>query len=85
MSEVKITYNGGPAFPSDERIYGSEGTVMQKIEHRGMSLRDWFAGQALAGIMACDPALADGKYEPNIVARSCFELANAMLKAREAR
>lgn len=83
MSEVEITYNGGPAFPSDERFYGSDGTVIQKIEHRGMSLRDWYAGQALAGMMACDPTFADGKYEPSLVARSCFELADAMIKEGE--
>lgn len=34
--------DGGPAFPSGHGELGLE----------GMSLRDWFAGQALAGIMA---------------------------------
>lgn len=85
MSEDNIIYNGGPAFPSEERIYGADGTVLQKVEYRGMTLRDWFAGQVLAGMMACDPAIVDGKYEPDIVARSCFALADAMLKARQAR
>jgi hypothetical protein len=36
--------DGGPAFP----IQGSYDT---DYEHNGMSLRDWFAGQALAGIL----------------------------------
>ena len=35
--------DGGPAFPAG--VYGSE-------MRRGMSMRDWFAGMALQGIMA---------------------------------
>lgn len=42
MSEQKIE-DGGPAFP---RIYGPDGGW------GGMTLRDYFAGQALAGIHA---------------------------------
>lgn len=37
-----------PAFPS----HGSMG----EVTHEGMSLRDWFAGQALAGIIQADGA-----------------------------
>ena len=43
----------------------------------GMSLRDWFAGQALAGC-AVDEA------HPNLVAQWCYRIADAMLAAREA-
>lgn len=49
MSE---TDDGGPAFPmpysTDEHDHPCNATVAT----HGMSLRDWFAGQALAGIAA---------------------------------
>lgn len=41
--------DGGPAFPNKDEL----GSMIP-----GMSLRDWFAGQALAGIMS-NPALLD--------------------------
>lgn len=40
--------DGGPAFPFDEK----ESTGAHYYSHAGMSLRDWFAGQALAGEIA---------------------------------
>jgi hypothetical protein len=44
--------DGGPAFQmpysTDEHSSPCNGT----IAHPGMSLRDWFAGQALAGMLA---------------------------------
>jgi hypothetical protein len=52
----------------------------------GMTLRDWFAGQALAGILAN----ADTPWSPNVaeiddidVARAAYDMANAMLAARQ--
>lgn len=61
MSEKDI---GGPAFPQYD--YGNAG--------KGMSLRDWFAGQAL-------PTL--GRLSsPNDLARNAYKIADAMLKAR---
>lgn len=44
----------------------------------GMSLRDWFAGQALA--MLADP---DFDHSPEDTARLVYRIADAMLKARE--
>lgn len=43
----------------------------------GMSLREWFAGQALAGWMAREdvPPFA-------VMAERCYEIADAMLDAR---
>lgn len=62
MSEIK---DGGPAFPS----HGSMGEVVCE----GMTLRDYFAGQALVGFMV-------GTNEP---AKVAYEIADAMLAARE--
>lgn len=69
MSKIN---NGGPAFP------------LQSIGpdfapgYSGMSLRDWFAGQALAGLLAhpSDENPADMPF-------AAYKLADAMLKARE--
>lgn len=84
MSEVEITYNGGPAFPSDERFYGSDGTVIQKIEHRGMSLRDWFAGMALQGLLLTHDGRMVTKVSETLPA-TAYVIADTMLKARETR
>lgn len=39
--------NGGPAFPTMQVGYDGAGAI-----DGGMTLRDWFAGQALAGILS---------------------------------
>ena len=48
--------------------------------NQGMSLRDYFAGQALAGMLGdntCNPPIEEmGAY--------CYEVADSMLAAREA-
>lgn len=71
--------NGGPAFPRDgyqvEDEYGHKETIQGK---NGMTLRDYFAAKALAGISA-DPN-ADGTYEQ--IAAACYRAADAMLKER---
>ena len=50
---------------------------------QGMTLRDWFAGQALAGILAGRSSVYT-KQGPDI-ARKAFEHADAMLTARQAK
>ena len=72
MSDKTID-DGGPAMPhapysTDARNW-SDGSS-------GMSLRDWFAGQALAGL-AADGLTYEG------MAKDAYELADAMLAARE--
>lgn len=42
--------DGGPAFPARPREQMMGGTISATNE--GMSLRDWFAGQALMGVLA---------------------------------
>ncbi len=48
----------------------------------GMTLRDWFAGQALAGILASEGGPLGG--EEASLAKTAYYLANAMLAARNA-
>ncbi len=47
------TGDGGPAFPMRERTVRIDCNGCREVEHGspGMSLRDWFAGQALAGVL----------------------------------
>ena len=68
-------YNGGPAFPL------SEATVFDRIENKGMTLRDWFAGQALAIVYSRFPQGSDPK--PEDLALQAYFIADAMLAERE--
>jgi len=52
---AEIQSDGGPAFPFTYRDADSEYSG-QPETHIGMSLRDWFAGQALPGIISTAPA-----------------------------
>lgn len=60
--------DGGPAFPHPAWTAS-----------RGMSLRDWFAGQALAGMLSSDGRPTGDQAK----AEWAYDLADAMLKARE--
>lgn len=78
--------DGGPAFPSTQPTEtwatGQHGQAVPVMErHGGMSLRDWFAGQSLEGYCAVE---AGWDQPPEEVARCCYRIADAMLKAREA-
>ena len=64
--------DGGPAFPN--LGYNAD------KNYNGMSLRDWFAGQALAGLLA-QPA--EPEYGLRYFARSAYLAADEMIKARE--
>ena len=65
--------NGGPAFP------------IQNFLHHGMTLRDYFAANALA---ACEVTTENDMgmgfwYGPQQLADRCYAIADAMLKARQ--
>jgi hypothetical protein len=65
--------DGGPAFPP------AYAATLPRNFPQGMSLRDWFAGQALAGLCA-NRDYVDESY-PSI-AEYAYHHADAMLKAR---
>jgi len=67
-------HDGGPAFPRED--YQTDNAPGQ----RGMSLRDWYAGQALAGIVSqnsCSEPLSSEE-----MAWLAFKAASEMIKAR---
>ena len=68
MAETK---DGGPAFPAE----GGYDSGLHP--NPGMSLRDWFAGQALANEYCRHDS------DPDKVAEWAYHLADAMLAARE--
>lgn len=66
--------NGGPAFPQMYAKAYSE-------DQGGMTLRDYFAGQAVQGMLA-----NQHPYEENderLFARDAYAIADAMLEARK--
>ncbi|RQP04969.1 MAG: hypothetical protein D1H97_15440 [Paracoccus sp. BP8] len=76
------TNNGGPAFPSiteGEIAKWAGMTKIGPIAHPGMSLRDYFAGQALAGWLASFPP--DCGVKAKQCAELAYELADAMIAA----
>ena len=73
MSDTKIE-DGGPAFPCE--TYGLKNGKETTIPTNGMTLRDWFAGQALAGLVQ------NGQYASGQIAQSAYSFADAMLSAR---
>ena len=54
----------------------------QRHRDEGLTIRDWFAGQALVGIVAKFGDIEDGLRDSDIV-KTAYEIADAMLKERE--
>lgn len=78
--------DGGPAFPATpELLTVREDGSAEPLSFPGMSLRDWFAGQALAGV--AQAAHAGGGYgfleHKDLVAQYAYAMADAMLEARK--
>lgn len=67
---------GGPAYP--HTVLGDLGQTCEVCE--GMTLRDYFAAQALAGI--CAHSDSWGQTSISDVAGTAYEVADAMLKER---
>ena len=73
--------DGGPAFPQTADSWYRRGNGSPVPE--GMSLRDWFAGQALAELVRASIEQTVDDFGPNEVAHYAYAHADAMLKARE--
>jgi hypothetical protein len=75
---TETPHDGGPAFPQSD--LSGYGIGPAERSNGGMTLRDWFAGQALAIVyqrltVECDPTDAD-------IALQAYFLADAMLAER---
>ena len=74
--------DGGPAFPC---VYYSEpiGSIGPQLTIKGgMTLRDYFAAAALKGQAH---RFAHPHEHRELLAQDCYDIADAMLKAREAK
>ncbi|HHT2970449.1 hypothetical protein [Citrobacter koseri] len=71
---------GGQAFPKQQWEYDGQNNVLQYQED-GMTLRDYFAAKAMNGM--CSHVDTWGMTVPQIAKRA-YELADEMLRAREA-
>lgn len=88
--------DGGPAFPQPNHVIDTDRGREEArgwMEDSGMSLRDWFAGKALAGEMASTStaesveataraAERSGTTVEMRIAINCYALADAMITAR---
>lgn len=89
----RLNKSGGSAFPCGERKFQTQDCIVKIESSSGMTLRDWFAGQALNGLCAngeleksvriyenkLNIEIDTVKYYPQIA----YELADAMLKERQ--
>jgi hypothetical protein len=67
--------DGGSAFPMSASAYSGG--------HSGMSLRDWLAGQALAGILALGNVAAVTAQHEASITEAAYGYADAMLAERK--
>lgn len=84
MTDTKPT--GGPAFPMNRANFNQEGRATSIDWREGMTLRDYFAAKALAGMGTWMPnGFSNLGTEEAVFARARFAYAqaDAMLEARQ--
>jgi len=83
--------NGGSAYPGFDYLpgYGSQVPVDLPNGHRewmqfsvGMSLRDYFAGQALIGHLSNQSTTDHPAFDRHSFAQECYLMADAMIAER---
>jgi hypothetical protein len=72
--------DGGPAFHSITVKKGDNYNAATLVHHRGMALRDWFAGQAIIGMLS--NVSVDAPNDATL-SKFAYSLADAMIAARE--
>lgn len=79
-------YDGGAAFPrpaSEDRQHGDQPDGNQTVcEQEGMSIRDYFAAQALTGLIAAN-AGRQVLPQSEVAAELAYGYADAMLRHRQ--
>ena len=87
---MSTTNTGGPAFPQDIGWCSPNQHIQYRGPQGGMTLRDYFAAKAMQGILAngaTNHANSKGQNlgeNLQLVAPVAYEIADAMLKARDA-
>ena len=74
--------DGGPAYPVIDRTHtvgGFNEIHDYRMESYGMSLRDYFAGQALTGLLAAD---TQERHDEEWMAVSAYSISDALLAER---
>lgn len=80
MSTIDTGGSAFPAGPFGDTMHGEDGRVWHQYPAtEGMTLRDWFAGHALAGMLSC-PGRPDGDDNK---ASWAYALADAMIAAKK--
>lgn len=74
---MPLIYDGGEAFPLNILDQGDSGNLLSVEVSRGMTLRDWFAGQAIARLTYHSVEPSPAVYSH--VARECVRFADALL------
>lgn len=79
-----MSNDGGPAFPVTADVLTDFSISAGNRRLTGMSLRDWFAGQAVAGISGhlSGPKQREGETVAQAHARWSYDIADAMLAER---
>ena len=73
---------GGPAYPLEKEIVGHHCRPQYRYEE-GMTLRDYFAGQALSGLTSATNENGEWMGDSmSGVAHEAYAIADAMLKER---
>ena len=73
--------NNIPAFPQNTKIVAPAGQELHQGFMGGMTLRDYFAAKAMQAFIT-----RESKFHPDLMmyAGAAYDVADAMLKAREA-
>lgn len=74
------TNDGGSAFPHPG-YHGIDGKFVD-VPHVGMTLRDWFAGQALGGMLSAESQYLSFRGNWTDASQQAYEIADAMLAER---
>ena len=77
--DMNMINDGGPAFP----VWELNGKDQPEMTGFGMTLRDWFAGLAMQGLLAAQIHGFTDRPANGPFASMSYEMADAMLKARE--
>ena len=77
--EVFTTKDGGAAFPQQWTVFDADNNAIDEGEQNGMTLRQWYAGQALA--MLADNRMDDigSDLVSKAIAAAAYKIADTMI------